>query len=187
MLEQIHQDTDSAARCRALADEVEQALHQYAIVRLPQVGRGYAYEVDAYGGHYCMDDANVPDLLSLPYLDAVNRDDTVYQNTRQWLLSAGNPYYFEGQAAKGLGGPHSGLNMIWPLGLIVQGLTSTREDEIRYCLETLQRTQAGTGFMHESFDKDNPAGFTRPWFAWANTIFGELILKIHHERPHLLD
>jgi len=187
MLEQIHQDTDSAARCRALADEVEQALRQYAIVRLPQVGRGYAYEVDAYGGHYCMDDANVPDLLSLPYLDAVNRDDTVYQNTRQWLLSAGNPYYFEGQAANGLGGPHSGLNMIWPLGLIVQGLTSTGEDEIRYCLETLQRTQAGTGFMHESFDKDNPARFTRPWFAWANTIFGELILKIHHERPHLLD
>ena len=187
MLEQIHHDADSAAQCRALADEVEQALRQYAIVHLPQVGRGYAYELDAYGSHYCMDDANVPDLLSLPYLDAVNRDDTVYQNTRQWLLSTHNPYYFEGQAAKGLGGPHSGLNMIWPLGLIAQGLTSTSEDEIRYCLETLQRTQAGTGFVHESFDKDNPARFTRPWFAWANTIFGELILKTHRERPHLLD
>jgi uncharacterized protein len=60
--------------------------------------------VDGYGSRNCMDDANVPDLLSLPYLNAVNRDDTVYQNMRKWLLSARNPYYFEGRAARGLGG-----------------------------------------------------------------------------------
>jgi uncharacterized protein len=186
MLEQIHHDTDSAAQCRGLANEVEHALRQHAVIHLTQVGRGYAYEVDAYGSHYCMDDANVPDLLSLPYLHAVNRDDTVYLNTRRWLLSARNPYYFEGTAAMGLGGPHTGLNMIWPLGLIMQGMTSTDEDEIRYCLEKLKNSQAGTGFMHESFDKDNPAKFTRPWFAWANTMFGEFILKVYAEHPHLL-
>ncbi len=187
MLEGIKRDTDGAAACRALADEVEQALHRYAIAYHRDVGRCYAYEVDGYGSCNCMDDANVPDLLSLPYLDAVNRDDTIYQNTRRWLLSLRNPYYFEGRAAKGLGGPHSGLNMIWPLGLIMQAMTSTDEEEIRYCLGTLQRAQVGTGFMHESFDKNNPARYTRSWFAWANTMFGELILKIQRERPHLLD
>ncbi|HEV2436700.1 MAG TPA: glycoside hydrolase family 125 protein, partial [Verrucomicrobiae bacterium] len=187
LLEQVHQDAGNANACRLLADEVEQALRQYAVIHLPGFGRGYAYEVDGYGGHNCMDDANVPDLLSLPYLEAVNRDDRLYQNTRRWLLSSGNPYYFKGRAAEGLGGPHMGLNMIWPLGLITQGMTSTDDGEIRYCLETLQRTQAGTGFMHESFDRDNPAQFTRPWFAWANTMFGEFILKIHAERPRLLD
>jgi uncharacterized protein len=51
----------------------------------------------------------------------------------------------------------------------------------------LQNTHAGTGFMHESFDKDNPSKFTRPWFAWANTLFGEFILKTFNERPDLLD
>lgn len=187
LLEQIHQDTASAGQCRALADEVEAALRHYAVVHLPEVGRGYAYEVDAYGSRNCMDDANVPDLVSLPYLKAVNRDDTVYQATRRWALSLRNPYYFKGTAGEGVGSPHTGLNMIWPLALITRAMTSTDQDEIGYCLKTLQNSQAGTGFMHESFDKDNPARFTRAWFAWANTMFGELILKIHHEHPHLLD
>ena len=76
--------------------------------------------------------------------------------------------------------------MIWPLGITLRALTSTDDAEIRLCLDTLQRTHAGTGFMHEAFHKDNPAKFTRKWFAWANTLFGELILKLHRERPHLL-
>ena len=77
--------------------------------------------------------------------------------------------------------------MIWPLGLIVQGLTSTDDKEIKHCLLTLQRTHAGTGFMHEAFHKNDPKKFTRSWFAWANTIFGELVLKTYNERRYLLD
>jgi len=186
MLEGIHQDRFSASQCRALANEVEKALREYAIVPLPGAGSGYAFEVDGYGKSNCMDDANVPDLVSLPYLGVVNREDPLYQSTRDWALSPRNPYYFKGQAAEGLGGPHSGPNMIWPLGLIIQGLTSTDDNEIRHCLDTLQRTQVGTGFMHESFDKDDAKKFTRPWFAWANTMFGEFILKVYNERPRLL-
>ncbi|MGA3269240.1 MAG: glycoside hydrolase family 125 protein [Verrucomicrobiota bacterium] len=187
MLEQIHQDTANAAECRTLADEVEQALRQYAVIPLPGGGTGFAYEVDGYGSRNCMDDANVPDLLSMPYLNVVKRDDPRYEATREWVLSTRNPYYLKGQAAEGLGGPHTGLNKIWPLGLITQAMTSTDDGEIRHCLATLQHTHAGLGFMHESFDKDHADQFTRSWFAWANTIFGELILKVHRERPHLLD
>ena len=187
ILDQVHHDHTSAAQCLRLADEVEQALREYAVIQLPGADPSYAYEVDGYGGHNCMDDANVPDLLSLPYLCPVKPTNPLYQTTRQRVLSTRNPYYFKGRAAEGLGGPHSGLNMIWPLGLITQGMTSTDDGEIRYCLETLQRAQAGTGFMHESFDRDDPAKFTRPWFAWANTMFGEFILKVDAERPHLLD
>ncbi|HTV61889.1 MAG TPA: glycoside hydrolase family 125 protein [Verrucomicrobiae bacterium] len=187
MLEHIHRDKDSAAGCRALADEVQQALQQYAVVTLPQGGSGYAYEVDGFGKSNCMDDANVPDLISLPYLGAVKRKNPLYENTRLWALSTRNRYYFIGRAAEGLGGPHSGPNMIWPLGLIVQGITATDEDEIRHCLETLQRTHAGTGFMHESFDKDDAYKFTRPWFAWANTMFGEFVLKVYAQHPRLLN
>ena len=186
MLEQIHHDTVLAGQCRALADEVEQALNTYAVVHHAKLGQVYAYEVDAYGNYYCIDDGNVPSLLSLPYLGAVKSGDKIYQNTRRLVLSDANPYYCQGNAANGPGGPHVGMDMIWPLGLIVQGLTSTNDLETRQCLTTLQQTHAGKGFMHEAFHKDDPNKFTRSWFAWANTIFGELVLKTFNQNPDLL-
>jgi meiotically up-regulated gene 157 (Mug157) protein len=143
--------------------------------------------VDAFGNSYCIDDGNVPSLLSLPYIGAVTADDPLYVNTRRYVLSSSNPYYCKGKAAEGPGGPHVGMDMIWPLGIITRGLTSRDDQEIRACLDTLRRTHAGTGFMHEAFHKDDPKKFTRSWFAWANTIFGELVLKTFQERPHLLD
>ena len=186
MVEQIHQDTGLAGQCRALADEVEQALHQYAVVHHAKLGSAYAYEVDGFGNYYCIDDGNVPSLLSLPYLGAVKSNDKIYQNTRHLVLSDANPYYCKGKAADGPGGPHVGRDMIWPLGLIVQGLTSTNDQEIRQRLTTLQKTHAGTGFMHEAFNKDDPNKFTRSWFAWANSLFGEFVLKTLNQNPALL-
>jgi meiotically up-regulated gene 157 (Mug157) protein len=186
MLEQVCHDSDSAVQCRALADEVERALHQYAVVNPSGFGNIYAYEVDAYGNFYCIDDGNVPSLLSLPYIGSVKRDDDLYISTRRFVLSKNDPYYCQGTAGKGPGGPHEGMGMIWPLGLIVQALTSTDDAEIRRCLQILQSTHAGTGFMHESFDENNPNKFTRTWFAWANTIFGELILTLYKQKPSLL-
>jgi meiotically up-regulated gene 157 (Mug157) protein len=186
MVEKLKHDTELAKQCRTLADEVEHALREHAVVNHPKAGRVYAFEVDAFGNYYCTDDGNIPNLLSLPYLGAVKPNDKVYLNTRKLLLSADNPYYCFGKAANGLGGPHVGVDMIWPLGVIIEGLTATGDREIRQCLDTLQRTHAGTGFMHEAFHKDDPKKFTRSWFAWANTIFGEFVLKTYHERPHLL-
>jgi meiotically up-regulated gene 157 (Mug157) protein len=186
MVEQIHHDAGLAGQCRAHAAEVEKALRDHAVVNHARLGPVYAYEVDAYGNYYCLDDGNVPSLLSLPYLGAVGSGDQIYQNTRRLVLSEANPYYCTGKAASGPGGPHVGMDMIWPLGLIVQGLTSTNDQEICQCLATLQKTHAGTGFMHEAFNKDDPKKFTRSWFAWANTIFGELVLKTFHQNPALL-
>jgi hypothetical protein len=186
MVEKLQNATDLAKRCRALADEVEQALREYAVVDHPKAGKVYAFEVDAFGSYYCTDDGNIPNLLSLPYIGAVKPDDEIYLNTRKLLLSADNPYWCIGKAATGLGGPHVGMDMIWPLGVIIEGLTATSDTEINRCLDTLQQTHAGTGFMHEAFHKEDPKKFTRPWFAWANTIFGEFVLKTHKERPQLL-
>ena len=186
MVEKIKKDTALAGECRALADEVEKALHEYAIVNHPKAGKVYAFEVDAFGNYYCTDDGNIPNLLSLPYIGAVKPNDKVYLNTRKLLLSPDNPYWCVGKAASGLGGPHVGVDMIWPLGVIIEGLTATQSDEIKRCLDTLQQTHAGTGFIHEAFHKDNPKKFTRAWFAWANTIFGEFVWKTLNERPQLL-
>ncbi len=180
-------DENFVNECNVLADEVENALDEYAEMEHLDLGKIFPYEVDGFGNRLFMDDANVPSLLSLPYLDCVDKNDDIYGNTRKFVLSNSNPYYFSGKAGKGIGSAHTGLGKIWPISLIIQALTSDNEEEISRCLNTLIKSNAGTGFMHESFNKDNPKDFTRKWFAWANTLFGELILKIYREHPHLLN
>jgi uncharacterized protein len=182
---EVLRDAAFAGECRALANEVEAALQKYAPMKDASGEEFWAFEVDGYGNQLFMDDANIPGLLGLPYLGCCKREDAVYQRTRKRSLSAKNPYFFQGTAAAGIGGPHEGLNMIWPMALTVQAMTSENDAEIRQCLHWLKTTHAGTGLMHESFDKDNPAKFTRPWFAWANSLFGELIVKLSDERPSL--
>lgn len=179
-------DSAFASECTAFAQEIREALAKYAVVEHSVHGRIYAYEVDGYGSRLLMDDANVPSLMSLPYINSVAPHDPVYLNTRKFVLSSDNMFYYRGKAGAGLGGPHSGLDMIWPLGIIIQAITTEDSKEIAACLATLKSTHAGTGLMHESFHKDDPAKFTRKWFAWANTMFGELILKVHQTHPGLL-
>jgi len=181
----LHGDAAFAADCEALASEVQTALEQHAVMH--EDGEDFwAYEVDGYGNQLFMDDANVPSLLSLPYLGFCGRDDARYQRTRARAWGGRNPYFFRGKTAEGIGGPHEGLRMIWPMSLMVRALTSDDAGEIRQCLHWLKTTHAGTGFMHEAFDQDDPAHFTRPWFAWANSLFGELIVQLAARRPAVL-
>ena len=181
ILDTVNQDTLMAGECRALADEVETALKENAVVYHPKFGNIYAFEVDGFGNSYLMDDANVPSLLALAYLGDVASDNPVYRNTRRFVLSDSNPYFFKGIVGEGIGGPHIGYDMIWPMSIMMRAFTSTDDNEIRDCIVMLMNTDAGTGFMHESFHKDNPENFTRAWFAWQNTLFGELILKLIHD------
>ncbi len=182
----VTQDAAAAAACRDLAAEVRAALSRHATVKHPVHGDIYAFEVDAYGSCLLMDDCGIPGLVSMPYLGCVPATDPTYRNTRAFSFSESNPFYYKGTAGEGLGSPHSGLDMIWPMGIIARALTSDSEDEIRHCLATLKATHAGTGFMHEAFHRNDAAKFTRKWFAWANTLFGELILKTLDRHPRLL-
>jgi uncharacterized protein len=182
---QVLKDPKLAGEAQALAAEVDAALGRYGKTQQAKYGEIWAYEVDGYGNKLMMDDANAPGLLSMPYLGCCSIDDPLYQRTRQFVLSEANQYFFRGAAAEGVGGPHVGLNMIWPMSIIIRALTSRDSTEIRQCLRWLRNTTAGTGFMHESFQKDNPKVFTRPWFAWANTLFGELAVRLASERPNV--
>ena len=178
ILNKVNKRNDIANECLQLAQEVEDALKEYAIYNHPRFGKIYAFEVDGFGNHLLMDDANVPSLLALSYLDKDFANDPIYLNTRKFVWSDSNPYFFKGKVAEGIGGPHVGYNMAWPMSIIMKALTSTDDTEIKECVEMLMNTDAGTGFMHESFDVDNPQNFTRSWFAWVNGLFGEMVLKI---------
>lgn len=181
ILTDVNGETELAEECRELADEVEQALKEYATYEHPKYGTIYAFEVDGYGNRLLMDDANVPSLLAMPYLGDVSQDDPVYQNTRRFVWSEDNPYFFKGTAGEGIGGPHIGYDMIWPMSIMMKAFTSSDDAEIRECVQMLVDTDGGTGFMHESFYKDDASKYTRPWFAWQNTLFGELIVKLVNE------
>ncbi len=174
---ELMHDDELSARAFKLREQILDGLNRFAIVRHPEFGEIYAYETDGLGNHLFMDDANVPSLLSLPYLGCVDADDPVYQNTRRMILSAANPYYYSGKCASGIGSPHTPKDYIWPISLCVQGLTSNDEKEIAALLDTLEAMDADTLLMHEGVHKDDPKQFTRPWFAWANSIFSEFVEK----------
>lgn len=185
ILRKVNKDEARAKECLAIADDIRRGLEEHATVVHPQFGKVYAFEVDGFGSHLLMDDANAPSLLSLPYLcpELVPANDPVYQNTRRMIWSESNPYFFtgmvDGTKVGAIGSPHTGLGKVWPMSIIMKGLTSSDVNEQKECVQLLMQTDGGTGFMHESFNPDNPRDFTRSWFAWANGLFGELVIKAY--------
>jgi len=184
MAGEILHDSVLASKAWILANDVEAALQKHAIANTDG-GTIWAYEVDGFGGRVLMDDANVPSLLALPYLEA-SPDPALYARTRAFVWSKANPWFFQGAAGEGIGGPHIGRDSIWPMSQIIFALTSRSEAEIARMLQLLKAGSAGTGFIHESYHKENPQMFTRSWFAWANTLFGELIAHTVERSPDLL-
>jgi uncharacterized protein len=196
-------DADFARSCRGMSDTIRQAVYNYGIIDHPHWGRIYAYEIDGLGGYAMMDDANIPGLLSLPYLDSQYFADPVYRNTRKFVLSRGNPYFHQGKYAQGVGSPHTEEkipNGVWHMSMILEAATgdyacaaasgrhpgNTAVNEIKASLRSLMDTHAGTFCMHESTNPDSPQYYTRPWFAMANSLFGDLFLKVYTHNPELL-
>ena len=155
--------------------EVRNAIETLAVIKNEYYGRIYAYETDGYGQYLLMDDANVPSLLAMEYL-GYEGDREVMENTRRFILSEGNPYYFKGKAAAGIGSPHVPPYYIWHIGLAIQGLTEASREEKLRLLQLMRDTDGGKGMMHEGFHVDDPSKYTREWFSWANAVFCELVL-----------
>lgn len=188
IVRQVKHEEMLASQLETLAAEIDAGIQKWGIVYHSTTGeKVFAYEVDGYGSAYHMDDGNLPSLLSLPYLKYVAANNSVYRATRKVILnSTTNPYYFEGVAGHGVGSPHTGLGNIWPMGLILQALTADNDAEVVACLDMLKSTTANKWFIHESFNANDANDFTRPWFSWVNSLFGELIVQLSEDRPHLV-
>ncbi len=186
MSQKIFSNANFAAECIKTADEIDKGVRSHAIKEHMDFGKILAFEVDGYGNSLFMDDANIPSLLSLPYIGTGGIEKEIVANTRKFVLSSGNPYYFKGKSGEGIGSPHTGIDRVWPLAIIMRGITSSNNREIMNSINQLKSTHGGKEFMHESFHKDNHFKFTRKWFAWANTLFGEFILNTIDSKPELL-
>lgn len=173
MLKAVKAPAELTERCAKLRNEIDEGIEKYAIVKHKDKNI-YACEVDGNGNYFCFDDANVPSLLSAPYLGYCCKDDQLYKSTREFILSEDNPYFYKGTAAEGVGSPHTPDGYIWHIALSMQGLTSDDPDEIRRMLKYLETTDGGTLLMHEGFDANDPQKFTRAWFSWSCALFAEL-------------
>lgn len=177
-LREQYQDEKMAEEAAELKTQIEEGIQKYGVVEDEVYGKMYAYETDGLGNYNLMDDANVPSLLSLPWLAYCDKDDPIYKNTRAYVLSKKNPYYYEGSFAKGIGSPHTPDQYIWHIALTMQGLTSDDSQEREELLKTLLATDAGCEVMHEGFHCEKPEAFTREWFAWANSLFALFALSM---------
>lgn len=177
-LEMEYKDEEAAVRACKLETQIRQGIEQYGIVEHETFGKIYAYETDGLGNYMLMDDANVPSLLSMPWLGYCEKDDSIYQNTRAFVLSKENPYYYSGKKASGIGSPHTPEDYIWHIALTMQGLTSDDCHEQKQLLEILTETDGDKEVMHEGFHSDKPEEFTREWFAWANSLFASYVMTL---------
>lgn len=187
----VYTETEVAAKVAELKEKINKGIQDYGIIEHPKYGKMYAYETDGFGNHLLMDDANVPSLLSIPYLNYETPDTSIYMNTRNFLLSKSNPYYFDGEFARGVGSPHTSNGYVWHIALIMQGLTASDKKEVSDILVMLTTTDSDSTYMHESFNPNNPSEFSRAWFAWANSLFAEFIYHLNEKneifKAHLMN
>ncbi len=175
MEREIFHNEELAERAKALKEEIQRAIETIGKTFTEEFGMVYAYETDGYGMYNLMDDANVPSLLAMSYL-GYEGEPEVSSNTRRFLLSEANPFYFKGNKAAGIGSPHTPSNYIWHIAMAIQGLTSETREEKLEILKNMAATTGGKGVMHEGFCCEDDSKFTRAWFSWANAMYAELFL-----------
>lgn len=171
----IKQD-DLLHKMRKLRANIEDGINNFAVLKDENGKDIFAYEVDGIGNVNLMDDANVPSLLSIPFIGYTDFTNRIYQNTREFILSSRNPYYYEGKVLKGIGSPHTPKNYVWPIALAMEGITSDQPKVMKEKIKIISSTDAGTYQCHEGINVDNPNQYTREWFSWANMTYCQLVL-----------
>ncbi len=172
----VFKDIHLADSLEELRKQVNDGIKNHGIISTQKYGNIYAYEVDGFGNSKLMDDGNLPSLLSAPWYGYLAENDPVYLNTRRFILSKDNPFFFAGTFARGIGSPHTRRGMVWPLALLSQALTTKDPVEFNSVLEMLIQSDPGDHVLHESFDPSNPGRFTRKDFGWPNAMLIELLL-----------
>jgi meiotically up-regulated gene 157 (Mug157) protein len=171
-------DDQLASDATALAAQVQVGIERYGRTWDPAHGGWmYVYETDGYGNDNLMDDANMPNLTTMPNYGWCADDDPVYRNTRRFTLSSANPYYFSGKYATGLGSPHTPKGWVWPLGLMGAAFSASKPEEVESAIKMLDQSDTLNGLMHESVNPNDPSQFTRPEFGWANAYWADLLFR----------
>jgi uncharacterized protein len=177
LLNEGYRDSRFAGEATQMASEIDDGIARYGVVYEFGYGWIYAYEVDGLGQTLLIDDANLPNLLASSYFGYALPETALYANTRRFVLSMENPYFYAGKYAAGLGSPHTPTGWVWPLGIIAQGLTAMTSADAAHAIALVNSTNRNGGRIHESFDPDDPDRFTRSAFGWADSMYAELVFR----------
>ena len=180
----VFKDSAGATQSVKLQREIMTAVYKYGTVNTKKYGKIFAYEVDGFGHANLMDDGNLPSLLGAP-LSGIRNDDPIYQNTRRFVLSNDNPYFYSGGLGSGIGSPHTPKGMVWPLAVLARGFTAQSLEEKTAALALLLASDPGDHLLHESFDPNNQRLLTRKDFGWPNAMFIEFIWTTLGHKPKL--
>jgi uncharacterized protein len=173
-----YHDPGLAREAQAMGARIQDGIERYGkIYDSRRHAWMYVYETDGMQHYNLMDDANIPNLTTLPYIDWCSSFDPTYLATRNFALSMDNPFYFSGRYAQGLGSPHTPYGYVWPLGIIGRALTATSSVEVASAITTLAETDGESGLIHESFYPGGYWRYTRPEFGWANALGAELFFR----------
>ena len=156
----IWHDPEKAKECNVLSRNIKAGVNSYGIYDHPIFGKIWAYETDGVGNYLLMDDANIPSLLAAPYIEFCDYSNVIYRNTRNYVLSTFNPYYFVGTYGKGVGSPHTQNSWIWPLAIIMQALTSRNEQETQELMAYLNNLDNDMHYVHESVNPNESSRIT---------------------------
>lgn len=163
-------------KCQQLILDIEKGVNEYGLMTIEETNEKiYAFEVDGLGKQLFMDDANVPSLLSLPFLDYCDPNDSLYQSTRKYILSYHNKYYYSGNILSGIGSPHTPPNHVWPISIAMEGLTTNNIDIISEKIRIISTTDNDTYQCHEGIHVDDSSQYTREWFSWSNMTYCQLV------------
>lgn len=189
----IRSDEALATRCADMAAEIRNAIETYGVYNHPVYGKIYAFEVTGRNGDInsaeeklLMDAANIPSLISAPWLGYSSNTDQTYLNTRAFVLSDDNPYYYSGVYASGIGdphdmvgstnNPHKDIPVPWHMAIAMQALTSSSEEEVATCVKYMTDTTAGTYVMHEAFNANAPNDYSRDFFTWPCSLYAHTVI-----------
>ena len=181
----VYNNKSFASKISVLKKQIDSGIKKHGIVEDKKFGKVFAFEVDGAGNYSLGDDANIPSLLAAPYLGYVKINDPIYQNTRRLILSNANHNFASGSVASGIGSEHTPKGYVWPLAMVMQGLTSSSQSELDKVVKELLACDPGDHLLHESFNPNQPTEYTRPDFGWPNALFAELLMLKMQKRAEL--
>ncbi len=109
----VYHNVVKAKEAKALRDEVQRGIQTYGLVLVPKYGYIYAYEVDGLGHAILTDDANIPSLLSAPYIGYTDRRRPLLRQHAPLFALARQPVVLSGTE----GARHRQLSHARSLGL----------------------------------------------------------------------
>jgi hypothetical protein len=178
---EVYRDPAGQARVCGLAGAGRNAIRRHAVVRDPEFGELFAFEVADDGQYLLYDHADIPNLLSATRFGFCAPDDPVYRNTLRFIYSARNQGYrgtMDGRYAGLCDGSKTMPYSPWPLGAMGRLMSGVpTPEEARRLLDWLRECLTPCFQLPEISDKHTGQPVQRYWFGWPTAMLLQVYIE----------